>query len=65
MLKFEKNESNLFKLNSKLVSKYFRELNNEKEEKYKKFESYFNDFYNFCFELSLDNMLREAVNFKN
>ena len=65
LLKFEKNESNLFKLNSKLVSKYFRELSNEKEEKYKKFESYFNDFYNFCFELSLDNMLREAINFKN
>ncbi len=65
LLKFEKNETNLFKLNSKLVSKYFQELNNENEEKYKKFESYFNDFYNFCFELSLDNMLREAINFKN
>ena len=65
LLKFEKNESNLFKLNSKLVSKYFRELSNEKEEKYKKFESYFNDFHNFCFELSLDNMLREAINFRN
>ena len=40
------------------------ELNDPKSEKYRDFTDYFNDFYNFCFELPLDNMLRETVNFK-
>ena len=57
MLKFEKNDTEFFMLNSKLVSKYFSDLKDEKGDKYMKFESYFNDFYNFCFELPLDNML--------
>ena len=64
LLKFEKNDTEFFMLNSKLVSKYFSDLKDEKEDKYMKFESYFSDFYNFCFELPLDNMLSKAINFK-
>ena len=31
---------------------------------FKKFERYLVDFYNFCFELPLENMIIEAKNFK-
>ena len=55
---------NDFKLNKELVSKYFVELNNLKVEKYLIFEEYFNDFYNFCFELRPTNMIKDAIKFK-
>ena len=51
-------------LNKELVSKYFVELNNLKVEKYLIFEEYFNDFYNFCFELRPTNMIKDAIKFK-
>ena len=28
------------------------------------FERYFSNFYNFCFEIPLDNMIRDSLNFK-
>ena len=43
---------------------YNKELNDTKSVSYKKFERYFIDFYNFCFDISLDNMIREIVKFK-
>ena len=52
------------KINQKVVIKYFKELNDTNSEGYKKFESYFIDFYNFCFDISLDNMIRDIVKFK-
>ena len=55
---------NDFKLNKELVSKYFVELNNLKVEKYLIFEEYFNDFYNFCFELRPTNMIKDDIKFK-
>ena len=64
LLKIDKGNNDFFKINEKLISKYFNELNDPKSEKYRDFTDYFNDFYNFCFELPLDNMLRETVNFK-
>ena len=65
LIKIEKNDENdQFNINSSLVLRYFKELDNEKSDKYMLFSSYFNDFYNFCFELSLENMLNNAINFK-
>ena len=64
LLKFEEDESEIFSLSKKLIFKYFNELNDEKKDKFTKFEGYFNKFNNFCFELPLDNMIREAINFK-
>ena len=63
LLKIEFKDSTKFKIDRNLVSKYFTELV-EIEEKYALFEDYFVKFYDFCFELSLDNMLIEAINFK-
>ena len=64
LLKIEISNSKTFEINEKLIQKYFRELIDIKSEKYRHFETYFKRFYNFCFELSLDNMIREAINFK-
>ena len=66
LIKIEKSdEKDQFNINSSLVLKYFKDLDDEKSEKYMLFTSYFNNFYNFCFELSLKNMLNNAINFKN
>ncbi len=53
-----------FNLNNQLVFKYFKVLKDDKQHKYLHFESYFSGFYNFCFELSLDNMIRDAINYE-
>tara|TARA_B100001027_G_scaffold107662_1_gene74196 strand:+ start:160 stop:669 length:510 start_codon:yes stop_codon:yes gene_type:complete len=52
------------KINQKVVMKYFKELNDTNSESYKKFERYLIDFYNFCFDISLDNMIRDIMKFK-
>ena len=52
--------------------KYFYDINIEwfasawdlNSVKFKDFETYFNNFFNFCFELSLDNMVEDSKNFK-
>ena len=66
LLKIEAKEinQNTFKINQKLVTSYFKELSEVKSIEYLEFESYFLKFYHFCFELTLDNMVREAINFK-
>ena len=63
-LKDEKQKENI-EINHKLVSRYFSELNDPKNEEYKSFESYFSNFFNFCFEIPIDNMLIETINSKN
>ena len=67
LLKLESNKSdiNIFKLDHKLVIKYFSKFKHSKDQEYIIFETYFLNFYNFCFELSLDNMIRNAIKFKN
>ena len=50
-----------FKINEKLVFKYFDELNHTK---YQLLELYFNNFYHFCFEKDHSIMIKEALNFK-
>ena len=64
LLKIEVHNDLKFKINKKLIIKYFKELDNEKNDKFNDFESYFVNFYNFCFELPLENMIREAIKFK-
>ena len=58
-----KNE-NEFLIDHKLISKYFFELNDLKSSIYIDFKTYFSNFYDFCFEIPLNNMVREAINFK-
>ena len=58
------NENNYFKLNPKIVEKYFDCLKNQEKLKFIEFEAYFKSFYNFCFELNPENMLKEMKNFR-
>ena len=60
----KKNDVNTFKSNEKLVIDYFKDLKDTKNTKYIDFERYFSNFYNFCFEIPLDNMIRDSLNFK-
>ena len=64
LLKIEKPNNKAFKMNENLVVKYFVGLNDIKSDKFADFETYFVNFYNFCFELPLNNMIRDAINFK-
>ena len=64
LLKIDDSDKNDFKLNKKLVLKYFSSLKDENNLKTQDFERYFKEFYKFCFELPLENMIREAINFK-
>ena len=64
LLKLEADNNSTFKINEKLIFKYFNELSDTKSSKFKDFESYFLNFHKFCFELPLENMIREAINFK-
>ena len=64
LLKIEYIKNEKFTLNKDLIFKYFKQLKNDEKQKYQYFESYFRKFYNFCFELELNNMIRDAITFK-
>jgi len=65
LLKINNSENDSFKINKSLIIKYFNQLNDKDSQKYLDFERYLNDFYKFCFDLSLENMIREAIKFKD
>ena len=65
LLKFNRsNENNKLKINKDLIIKYFSVFNDKKESYFAKFEDYFISFYDFCFELSLENMIEDVYKFK-
>ena len=51
-------------INLKTISKYFTETNDKKSTLNNEIKRYLSNFYHFCFELPLKNMIREAINFK-
>ncbi len=64
LLKIENNSIDNFKLNQKLIFRYFNDFDTSDSQIYIKFEEYFVSFYNFCFELSADNMIEGVVNYR-
>ena len=56
-------EKTSFKTNKKLIQNYLTHLSNNPQ-KYEKFELYLEQFYNFCFELSPENMIKNIIKFK-
>ena len=64
-LEIDEKSSNTFKINHKLLFKYFSNFKDPKSAKYIDFESYFINFFHFCFELPVENMIRELEYFKN
>ena len=65
LLKINNEVSGSFKVNENLIFKYFNQFKDKDQAKYLDFERYLNDFYKFCFELSLENMIRDAIKFKD
>ena len=64
LLKIKNESMKEFTINENLIIKYFKDLKDLENEKFEEFKSYFKAFYEFCFELSLDSMIREAIKFK-
>ena len=64
LLKIENPSIDNFNLNQKLIYRYFNDFDTSDSQIYIKFEEYFVSFYNFCFELSADNMIEEIVNYR-
>ena len=63
LLKINNSETNI-KLNKNLIIKYFPLLNDSSINKYELFNEYFINFYHFCFELSPETMIKDALKFK-
>ena len=63
LLKLRKNSQKKFEINEELIFNYFVEFNYKKTPEYIQFENYFDDFYNFCFKLPLNNMVRDVIKF--
>ena len=59
-----KDSEKSFQTNPDLLKKYFISLQSDKNAKLAEFTDYLTKFYNFCFELSLDNMLEGSNKFK-
>ena len=58
------NSDDKFNINENLVFKYFSKLKDENDSKYQLFEDYFTKFFNFCFVLDPEIVIKEAINFK-
>jgi cytochrome b pre-mRNA-processing protein 3 len=65
LLKLKDSKKDAFELNKSLVVKYFDIFNNDKTTKYQEFSQYFVKFYNFCFELPLNSVLKRAIIFNH
>ena len=52
------------KFNKDLIIKYFENLKETNNEKYKLFKQYFEEFYHFCFDIHPKIMIKEAIKFK-
>ena len=51
-------------INNDLLNEYFLPTNNNKQQIGKELADYFDDFYNFCFELDNNSVLKGQINFK-
>ena len=63
-INLSKSDKSQFKINQDIVYKYFNQKDHKKQVNYDYIEEYFNGFFNFCFEFSLDSMIQEAKNYK-
>ena len=64
LLKLNTQKKN-FKTNKKLILKYFNDFNMQKSENYELFSQYLINFFKYCFELPINSVIEEAINFKN
>ena len=65
VLKLKNDKKDVFELNKSLIVKYFEIFKDDKTSNYQDFSQYFTKFYNFCFELPHNSVLKKAINFKH
>jgi len=65
LLKINKSKSEQFVTNSEILKTYFDLTGTNSSLLIDKLSNYFVNFYNFCFELKTDNMLKGQINFKH
>ena len=65
LLKINKSKLKEYETNDKLLKTYFEPISTNSSTLITSLSVYFNDFYNFCFELESDNMLKGQINFKH
>ena len=63
LIKINKSDTD-FEMNKNLIIKYFPLLEGSYSKKYDLFNQYFNDFYHFCFELTPETVIKDALKFK-
>ena len=55
---------NEFEINKNIIKKYFEKLSELNKTKYELFVQYFSKFYDFCFELPPETVIKDAIKFK-
>jgi len=65
LLKINKSKKKGFIVNKKILETYFHINNTNTSILVDNLSAYFNIYYNFCFELKTDNMLKGQINFKH
>ena len=55
---------NEFEINKNIIKKYFEKLSELNKTKYELFVQYFSNFYDFCFELPPETVIKDAIKFK-
>ena len=63
LIKINKSKTT-FKINKNLMIKYFTEFDDKNLDKYELFQRYFEKFFNFCFDINPQNMIKDALKFK-
>ena len=63
LLKVNKSDTDVV-INKDLIIKYFPQLDDLNCKKYKLFNQYFINFYHFCFELTPETVIKDALKFK-
>ena len=65
LLKINIGKNKLFLPNKSIIKKYFVDQNNINDVFLDEFSQYIEYFYNFCFELNANSVLKGDINFKN
>ena len=64
LLKLNQTKSEEFEVNIEILKTYFELRNTNSSILVDNLSVYFNNFYNFCFELKTDSVLKGQINFK-
>ena len=65
LLKINNSKTEEFETNIQTLKTYFDPMDENRSVLVDNLGTYFNNFYNFCFELKIDSMLKGQINFKH